>query len=349
MTSSLPGGSPPAFPAVEPKDATDYGPGGVPQAMSARYHRGVGSPVDPEGGRVKERHGHEELATEAAASPHPVPATRAPAVGLLPRRAARSARRPSLAPLGLPGERLRAAAAHALASQAVGAALLCLLACLAPAATAASDAPARPTLAVAAFHEALNPEVDVSGGVRAGVMTGALDPALKRRQLLVHLSRPIAAETICVELSSRDGRYAAQLSVDGPVAEPGWYVVPFETTHAREITGREGVYLAALATVRESCDAEVAEILLAGWDEPVDRRRFTVIVNSGRLDSVLKLDTNGGATLDFPCVPLADEQLVAFDKRCDVVLPEGAEVVGGRLVRKRLFNVLPAVDIPLRP
>jgi hypothetical protein len=187
--------------------------------------------------------------------------------------------------------------------------------------------------------------VQVSGGVRVGVQSGAPADPVRAGRLSVRL--PEATQgLLCVEVNSVDGRYHAELALrlDGP--RTGAHEVVFPTRYAAEIEERASGELAVLAWLGgEECGRPGDEVLLTSWTRPDDSAGYWILVNSGRYRTNLLAFIEGGRER-LDCEDLEVAQAVVFDVRCYVPGDIGRNAERIEIRRRRLNS--PIRPVPVR-
>jgi hypothetical protein len=184
-------------------------------------------------------------------------------------------------------------------------------------------------------------EVPVSGDVRVGVVAKG-DRRLTPTSLLVFL--PSSTETtLCIELSSQDGRYSARLPY--PLNDNTSRTVQLDlpTKYARELANYEPRQIAILASLGNGCSQPPSTYVLARWDliEQVDD--LLVLLNS-RLPARIRGEGPNGP-LSFDCLPL-DGVTTGFNLSCEIPRRE----LAGRtslVVEMRRGGAITRLQLPL--
>jgi hypothetical protein len=208
-------------------------------------------------------------------------------------------------------------------------------------------------LAAAAQHPTLRPQekrgegwerwsdrVPVSGGVRVGVMV-LHGRAIQNVERMTITLPPTEAPWLCVEISSRDGRYSGRLRYDIGSAPRGAVDLEVPTAHVEELKGYSPEDLAILAAVADNCEGPAATYVVAAWDTPAPGSAVAAFLNS-RVPTTIVNPADGRSA---PCTPL-DGVTTAFNLRCD--LP--AEWLSGKVelvVQMRRGRSFARVPLPL--
>lgn len=174
--------------------------------------------------------------------------------------------------------------------------------------------------------------VPVSGGLRVGVMAIARQKRPRGDTLYVILPSTGRLSRLCVEISSRDGRYEAKLEYDISERSPGLDTLEFLPAHRREIEKLEADELAILAHVDSTCAGKVETFVVAAWEPIAAADTVTVFLNSRVPTYVIALEAKR-VTHETRCEDLS-ETTTAFNLRCRVP-SSWMKSTGDFYVRKR--------------
>lgn len=229
----------------------------------------------------------------------------------------------------------------------------CLIALLVQATAlvaSAGDGPHK--LAPANFREGLQQAVDVSTSTIVGVMRGSHYSNYTQGAPLRFRLPESPAGTICVDVTTRDGRYQATLTAKRTPTEGGVYELDFPTKHAADLADDDDwdvvplvrLHSADTGTVRD-CAGAARRILPASWGDPPDDDGVTILVNSGRYETAVVVE-KGETQTRLPCASVQGDTLVQFDRRCTI---DAASLAGGvvRVEREKGFSRLPSVRVLL--
>jgi len=197
------------------------------------------------------------------------------------------------------------------------------------------------------FKESFLEKVTVSGGIRAGFMYQSPLDHVDVHQLFIYLHRDLDNQDamLCVNMVSRDGRYAASWQHGIGKQPAGAINIDLPSKYPEQIstyTPDALVVLAAIAT--QNCSSQDIKYPPASWGEarPAD---YTLYVNSGSTDTVIGIP---GHTERIPCAKIAADSTIAYDTRCTVSKEVLSEPKSIFLVRNHFGNRLPNVEFPVR-
>ena len=194
---------------------------------------------------------------------------------------------------------------------------------------------------VAAQTRTLKPEhstgrwqerVPVAGGIRVGVVVwqpGRFNP----RELALKLPpKPSKLpEWLCVEISSRDGRYTALLGYRIANEPAGQIKALVAAEDLDKLNTAAAEDVAVLASLSNDCRTQSPSVyLVAAWRPPKPGEPIAVLVNS-RVPTTIE-----GAGASVPCTEL-DGVTTAYNLRCDLPanLIDGPVALGIRQKRGR--------------
>lgn len=197
------------------------------------------------------------------------------------------------------------------------------------------------------FRESYLDKVTVSGGIRAGFMYPSSLEHVDTQKLFIHLRQDVAESEalLCVNMVSRDGRYAAswEYGIGGQPA--GAIGVSLPSRYQSQLADYNPEALVVLAGVTSrDCTSQEIRYTPASWGQATDSD-YVLYVNSGNTETSIGIP---GQTARIPCSRIKAETTVAYDTRCVV----GREMLGEPksiyLLRSNFGNKLPNVEFPVR-
>lgn len=164
--------------------------------------------------------------------------------------------------------------------------------------------------------------VPVGGGFRVGVMAFSDKVAVNPNRFWVFLP-PLNASSdslLCVEISSKDGRYVAQLPYElsgtaGPVsleARP----VELPTNHTGKLRRYAPDELAILAHISPRCGGPTGQYVVSAWHGEASPDTISVLVNSDVYTSIVG-GSKYAVSFEVPCRRLKSPAK-AYNRRCDI-------------------------------
>lgn len=153
---------------------------------------------------------------------------------------------------------------------------------------------------------------------------------------------------LCIDLSSFDGKYKANIKHD--IVEPisGITKVSFESKYHRELQTFGADELAIKASFSEKCGTQKGKYLVAGWQQLEDLKNSSVkllLRSEARIDQVhLPNEQNPQETLR--CEKIEGINMVSFDTECEFSLAQINKTKGFDITRKRL-RPFPTVRVVL--
>jgi hypothetical protein len=135
-------------------------------------------------------------------------------------------------------------------------------------------------------------KVPVSGGFRVGLIDDYMDTPLDKP--FFHVQIPEHEEKLlCVLVSSRDGRYKAELTYDISGLSEGRYAFEWPTLYFNKLKQFTAQDLTILCSVGNSCDQDAAYYAYASWNDSTQSDTLFLLVNSDRPPRVVVEDEGG--------------------------------------------------------
>ncbi|WP_310600780.1 hypothetical protein [Desulfobulbus sp.] len=197
------------------------------------------------------------------------------------------------------------------------------------------------------FRESFLEKVTVSGGIRAGFMYKSPLERVDARQLYIHLQRDLddPQAMLCVNMVSRDGRYAASWQYAIGSQPAGAINVDLPSKYQEQMSSYSPDALVVLAGIaKQSCAAPDLKYIPASWGE-ARAADYILYVNSGNTDTIIGVP---GRTERIPCAKIAADNTIAYDTQCVIGREVLAEPKSIFLVRNSFGNKLPNVEFPVR-
>ena len=163
-------------------------------------------------------------------------------------------------------------------------------------------------------------KVPVSGHIRVGFMLDQNETTFNPSEFYV-LIPDTNEENLCVELSSKDGRYSANINYDISELKQGVQLFTLPTKYKSELSNYRYDEVVILSSLNKDCDEDESKTyLLSGWLNTERPQSISVYLNLSVPTSLVAVKEDGTEvrykceTLDFP--------KVAFSKRCKIPVKE---------------------------
>lgn len=222
-----------------------------------------------------------------------------------------------------------------------------LLGALAVTAPAAAQESRKIVLNQSQFQESYLEKVTVSGGIRAGFMQQSTLANIDLEQLHIQVLRDIAEPkaTLCVNMVSRDGLYAASWQHELGVQPAGEFLVSIPSKYQKQISGYTPDALVVLAAIGEQgCSSQELRYVPASWG-PANNNNYVLYVNSGNTETSIGIP---GMAERGACTKISADSTVAYDTACMVNKELLAVPKSIYLLRNNFGKRLPNVEIPVR-
>lgn len=164
-------------------------------------------------------------------------------------------------------------------------------------------------------------EIPVSGGLRVGLMNDK-DGKIKDPRVVYALIPSASAASLCVEISSQDGRYSANLEYDVSNTDSGWRPLTVPTKKRNELSDYDRAGLVVLANLSASCDGSTGTIIVTSWEKRAAGgdgdvgEQLYVYLNS-RIPTTIVGGVGGQVDNEARCQTLGDVT-TAYNLRCAV-------------------------------
>lgn len=197
------------------------------------------------------------------------------------------------------------------------------------------------------FQESFSDNVEVSGGIRAGVMYASSAPRVDFETLFVHFSTPLAeaGKQLCVSMVSLDGRYSASWRHPIPEGSTGSYRITLPSQYHAKLENLGPDDLVVLAAVADACPARDMSYIPASWGTPA-KNSLKIFLNAGTSQSrAIFQDQNQKRKVTCNVLPVTAK--IAYDTVCVLMLSDSQLPSLVQIVRTNFPTRLPTVRIPL--
>jgi hypothetical protein len=177
--------------------------------------------------------------------------------------------------------------------------------------------------------------VPVSGMAVPGVMIGPQTAPARAESITLRIPRRHTS-TLCVTITSQDGRYYAQAPFHVPTTTSGVITLEGPSQHRRRVRQYPAGELAIIAEFTDRCGSpgRTQMMIPASWGGETGSSDVFVYVNSRYHTEALWRDAAGRSVL-VPCPEIGNDRYVAYNRVCRITrtqLPDSVSV----LVRSRV-------------
>jgi len=197
------------------------------------------------------------------------------------------------------------------------------------------------------FKESYLEKVTVSGGIRAGFMHQSPLEHIDLNALYIHLQHDVKEQDamLCVNMASRDGRYAASWQYALGEQQAGPIQVNMPSKYQTQIADYAPDALVVLAAVTsKDCLSNESKYVPSSWGAST-ANEYVLYVNSGNTETEIGVP---GAAGRIPCAKIAADSTIAYDTQCLVKKELVAEPKSIFILRNNFGNRLPHVEFPVR-
>lgn len=199
----------------------------------------------------------------------------------------------------------------------------------------------------AQFKESYLEKVTVSGGIRAGFMHQSALEHIDLNALYIYLQHDVREQDamLCVNMVSRDGRYAASWQYALGEQPAGSILVNMPSKYQTQIAGYAPDALVVLAAVtQKDCLSSEIKYVPSSWGANA-ANDYVLYVNSGNTDTEIGVP---GATGRIPCSKITADSTIAYDTQCLLKKDVVNEPKSVFILRNNFGNRLPNVEFPVR-
>jgi len=154
--------------------------------------------------------------------------------------------------------------------------------------------------------------IPISGGVRIGLMLSESMLKVNPSSFYVYVPNT-EIKTVCVELSSKDGRYSARIDYSIDKLNKGVHQFLLPTKYKKELSSYKANEIVILASLNENCNENPKAYLISNWNNLNTKKNVFVYINS-QIPAKLVLDS-----VEFDCDDL-ESPTIAFNKKCKIPL-----------------------------
>ena len=160
-------------------------------------------------------------------------------------------------------------------------------------------------------------KIPVSGGVRVGLMFEDKVGNFNSSQFFVMVPKT-EIKNLCIELSSKDGRYSAKLNYNLKDVEEGLQQFYLPTKYKNELSRYRSDEVVILASLNMICKQKPDSYLISGWNYPKKATSAIVYINS-QIPTTLVVNTKRKEDNELQCTEL-ESPTIAFNKKCVIPL-----------------------------
>jgi hypothetical protein len=179
---------------------------------------------------------------------------------------------------------------------------------------------------VGELQEHFEKTVPVAGSMLVGLRRGPAEGPLSLQALAVDLPDN-AGGMLCLDMSTRDGRYTASqdFKLQGPKAGP--VSLNLKSRHPEDLRGYADADLAVMLQLRDSCDEGAPRAYLAArWTTTATEDTLTALVNVKLSRANMVLVDSAGQQVpgeEAPCQAITSGARTAYDHECSLLLKPG--------------------------
>lgn len=176
----------------------------------------------------------------------------------------------------------------------------------------------RPKLKNGEKWETFIKKVPVSGEIRVGAMGYEGDERVIPTKFFVRVPKHNVS-ILCVEISSRDGRYEARLPYIISDLQEGIYEFELPTRYVSELRNYSVKDIAILAKIGRDCESSGSFYVLSSWNKPPENLpNIFVYLKSDNPVFFRFKRLKDNKIVDIECKPIGVPMSIAYNCKCEI-------------------------------
>lgn len=160
--------------------------------------------------------------------------------------------------------------------------------------------------------------VPVSGEIRVGALASDSDEKIIPTKFFVRVPEH-KESTLCVEISSRDGKYEAKLPYKIKGLKHGIYEFSLPTRHIQELKKYSMREIVILTRIAETCESDEGFYVLSAWNRPeLETDRLFIYLNSEKPTFLRYRDKLTGENQNIECLKIETQNSISYNCKCEV-------------------------------
>lgn len=177
--------------------------------------------------------------------------------------------------------------------------------------------------------------IKVSGETRVGLIDDYYSKNFIEDHFNVYIPR-ICSDRVCVQISSRDGRYSADLIYDVSDVCGGEVLFSFPTNYKRKLRQFETEDISILASCIGNCEDDKELFLISNWLSPEKSDSIKILINSQVSANFIIEDTLRKTSKEFYFYPIKKEGNRSFNQISIIHKSELSAGSNCKIIQKRL-------------
>lgn len=160
--------------------------------------------------------------------------------------------------------------------------------------------------------------VPVSGEIRVGLMSTTKDLNINPSYFYINLPKH-KEKRLCCEISSRDGRYEANLIYDIEDLKSGYYKFKLPTKHKNELKDYNSNDITILASIGDDCEKDRNYYTIASWNDVISASdTIYIFLNSEKRTSIVVDNEKLSIEDEHPCKKIEKTSSIAYNCVCGI-------------------------------
>ena len=179
-------------------------------------------------------------------------------------------------------------------------------------------------------------KIPVSGEIRTGIVAELENTASIQKSFFVLIPQEKSPH-LCVEISSNDGRYAANLEFDISNLSSGIHEFNWPTAYYKDLQDFSSKDITIKSSIGAQCGKDENYFVLSSWIKTDFKDYVYIILNSEKKSRIRVFNKKTKETQDFECQNFEGQANVAFNSSCSIpisALDENSEIFIIQRVRR---------------
>lgn len=191
------------------------------------------------------------------------------------------------------------------------------------------------------FTDAYLNDIPVGGSILVGATVIEPGTSIRTNRLIVNVPDS-SSRTICLTLTSRDGRYTAS-GLYSPDGATGLRTLVLQPKHEKELYSYSQDQVAVLVKAAENCTGPGVIVLSARWSGSSPNAKLSIFLNSQGADA--EVSRTDQPEKSISCSRIVGKEIVSFDAECDVSFLLNGGVTPLTISRTRFDSVYPPIRL----
>ncbi len=160
-------------------------------------------------------------------------------------------------------------------------------------------------------------KIPVSGEIRTGIIAELENSASIQKSFFVQIPDSKVSH-LCVEISSNDGRYAANLEFNISNLQAGVHEFNWPTEYYNDLQDFSSKDITIKSSIGNECGKDENFFVLSSWIKTDFKENIYIILNSEKKSRIRVYNKKTKESTDFECQKFEGQANVAFNSSCSI-------------------------------